>query len=290
MKSRSRRKLASNPPELAASVPNGNLAGSCLHLGFRAEIATKMDTMFANALRDARTTGNRATTMDGYVYVILTIFSYSVVKPFMRAHFEAILPHDLPKRVADDASFRPPPEGMTFGVRVTSYELAQSYLSAARKDNYINKTTGATVKLDATFRKSDEGRPHGLALHLAYLALVCHGRPRAQRVHRPRPQQVAMPTGRLPAAGALHLVNCFVRAVLASPSPEPVAPPEFALPEGLWHIADLRHLPTTHRWDGTFPPTPTTTTGVEPAVYPLGYATHAALVRRHRHDRPPHWP
>lgn len=104
----------------------------------------------------------------------MTIFPLSVVKAHMKKHYQNIL-DSLPQRVADDAIFRPPLEGTTFGVRFSTLELSQLYLDKARYYSYVNAVTGDAVQLDATVRKSDERRARGRALHPAYLALTSFG-------------------------------------------------------------------------------------------------------------------
>lgn len=91
----------------------------------------------------------------------------------MRTHYENIL-HDLPQRFSNDAIFRPPFDITTFGVRLSHFDMAHSYLQAAPTHFHCSKFTGATVKLDATARMSDARRVRGRALHPANLAISSH--------------------------------------------------------------------------------------------------------------------
>lgn len=70
---------------------------------------------------------------------------------------------ELTQCVADDAILRPPPDGMTVGVRCTSFGLVQLYLQAARKDTYVHKVAGAIAKHAS------------VVLHAAYLAIAFFG-------------------------------------------------------------------------------------------------------------------
>lgn len=56
----------------------------------------------------------------------------------MPIRFEATV-SALSRRGANGASFCPPLEGTTFRVRFTTYELAQTYLNAARKYAEVSK-------------------------------------------------------------------------------------------------------------------------------------------------------
>lgn len=107
-------------------------------------------------------------------YVILRIFPLSVVKSPITKHCQFLL-GSVPQRVADDRIFRSPPDGTTFGVRFSTFELSQLYLDKARRYTCVNSVTEDTVHLDATVRKSDERRARGRALHPAYVALTTFG-------------------------------------------------------------------------------------------------------------------
>lgn len=117
--------------------------------------------------------------------MVLVIFPALVVRNHMKRHYQLLL-DSLPPRVANDAIFRPPPEGTTFGVKFTDLGTAQLFLERARRYSY---TVGAgsdtrQVQLDATFRKSDDRRARGRAFHPAYVALESPGYDRESIVQR----------------------------------------------------------------------------------------------------------
>lgn len=60
---------------------------------------------------------------------------------------------------------------VTFRTRFSSVDVAQSILQAARRYSYTNQTTGLTVQLDATVKKSNEHRSRSHSLRPAYVAI-----------------------------------------------------------------------------------------------------------------------
>lgn len=103
----------------------------------------------------------------------------------MKRQYQVIL-DSLPPRVAIDAIFRPPTEGKTFGVKFTALDLAQVFLERTRRYTYTvgSGPDARQMKLDATFRKSDERRARGKAFHPANQALESCGYDRDPIVQR----------------------------------------------------------------------------------------------------------